>query len=69
MYVCIPHHMPSHLHILTPHTLHPHTFTPSYSHTLTLSQLVAQAVSEELQHEQGAASVEKVVNTDDENEV
>ena len=37
--------------------------------TFSPSQLVAQAVAEELQHEQGAASVEKVVNTDDENEV
>ena len=53
--------------------MHLHTylliFTPSHPHTLTPSQLVAQAVAQELQHEQGAASVEKVVNTDDENEV
>ena len=48
---------------------HLHTLTPSHPHTLTPSQLVAQAVAQELQHEQGAASVEKVVNTDDENEV
>ena len=48
------------------HTL---TYTHTHIHTLTPSQLVANAVAEELQQEQGAASIEKVVNTDDENEV
>jgi len=48
---------------------HTHTLTHTHIPTLTPSQLVANAVAEELQQEQGAASIEKVVNTDDENEV